>query len=127
MLGGGFLAPMTFNTTERQNACIKNTILAHAKAHKVYDEKYRAQFGGLVGFGAGPQFTRPASESEADSALAEKANTASGIGLTIDPLVFGDYPDSVKDAQEAFTDEEKALIKGERVALERPHWNLYYN
>ncbi|XP_052124439.1 uncharacterized protein LOC113210249 isoform X2 [Frankliniella occidentalis] len=111
-LAGGMLAPSTMTTPEKQNACLKNTILAHAKAHKIYEEKYKAKYKGLVGVGAGPRFYHGATNSEEDITAAENANVNTGIGLTIDPLVFGDYPEAVRDSRKAFTDEEKDLIKG---------------
>ncbi|XP_034245696.1 myrosinase 1-like [Thrips palmi] len=107
-----FVPPFSFDTTERQNACIKNSILAHAKAHKIYEEKYKAKFKGLVGFSSGPIFFRSASDAPEDIAATEAANSNTGIGLTVDPLVFGDYPEGVRTTQKAFTEEEKLLIKG---------------
>ncbi|KAK3910811.1 Beta-glucosidase 11, partial [Frankliniella fusca] len=110
LLAGIVIPPRTINTTAKQNACLKNTILGHAKAHKIYEEKYKAKFHGLVGFGTGPPFSRGATPE--DDALAEYSNINIGIGLSIDPLVFGDYPEAVRATKTPFTDAEKELIKG---------------
>ncbi|KAE8740416.1 hypothetical protein FOCC_FOCC014077, partial [Frankliniella occidentalis] len=99
VLGGSFLAPATLTTTDKQNSCLKNTILAHAKAHKIYQEKYKAKYKGLVGFGAGPQFARAASSAEEDVTTAENSNVNTGLGLSIDPLVYGDYPEAVRNSK----------------------------
>ncbi|XP_052129896.1 myrosinase 1-like [Frankliniella occidentalis] len=47
-----------------------------------------------------------------DIVAAQSANVNTGIGLTIDPLVFGDYPEAVRGFRGSFTEEEKKLIKG---------------
>lgn len=113
-LGEALLYPKTYTTTETQNKCLKNSIIAHAKAHEIYDSKYRHSQQGMVGFGAGPQFFRAANLSSAeDIALAQLTNEAKGIGLTVDAVVFGDFPEAAKkDRNISFTDEEKQLIKG---------------
>ncbi|KAE8739823.1 hypothetical protein FOCC_FOCC014673, partial [Frankliniella occidentalis] len=43
-LGSGLLFPKTFTTPAKQNACLKNTIIAHAKVHKIYEENYKPQY-----------------------------------------------------------------------------------
>ncbi|KAJ1526396.1 hypothetical protein ONE63_009534 [Megalurothrips usitatus] len=113
-LGSGMLYPKTYNTTARQNKCLTNAIVAHAKAHAIYHDKYQSVQKGMVGFGAGPQFARAANASSPeDLAGAEKSNKVSGIALTVDALVFGDFPEEAKKARNiSFTDEEKKLIKG---------------
>ncbi|XP_034240623.1 putative beta-glucosidase 6 isoform X1 [Thrips palmi] len=110
LLADFIIPPKTMNTAEQQNACLKNTIIAHAKAHKIYHEKYKAKFNGLVGYGAGPPFSRGATPE--DDAYAAYSNVNIGIGLSVDPLVFGDYPEAVRASKKPFTDEEKELIKG---------------
>ncbi|XP_052132417.1 alanine and glycine-rich protein-like, partial [Frankliniella occidentalis] len=65
-----------------------------------------------VGFGSGPQFSRPGSDKDEDKTASETSNVNTGIGLTIDALVFGDYPEAVRASKAPFTDEEKELIKG---------------
>lgn len=69
---------------------------------------------GVVGFGAGPIFAEAADPSSPEDIAAAKAtNEVSGIALAVDPLVFGDFSDSVKVARNiSLTDEEKQLVKG---------------
>lgn len=69
---------------------------------------------GWVGFGTGPRFYRAANlTSLEDIALAEQKNEVDGIALSVDPLVFGDFPKSVKVSRNlSFTEEEKQLIRG---------------
>ncbi|KAJ1519787.1 hypothetical protein ONE63_005040 [Megalurothrips usitatus] len=113
-LGSGMLYPKTYTTTDKQNKCLKNTIMAHAKAYDIYHAKYKNVQKGMVGFGAGPEFSRAANlSSSEDIAAADTRNKVSGIALTVDPLVFGDFPKEAKLARNiSFTDEEKELIKG---------------
>lgn len=59
----------------------------------------------------GPTFFRAASDAQEDLDAAETANTAVGIGLSVDPFVFGDYPAGAA-VRPAFTDEQKRLVKG---------------
>ncbi|XP_034249890.1 lactase-phlorizin hydrolase-like [Thrips palmi] len=113
-LGSGILGPAFAVTIEEMNKCLKNMLFSHAKAHKIYETKYKSSQKGMIGFGAGPIFARakdPYSSDDVEAAM--KMNELSGIGLTVDPFVFGDFSERVKASRGiAFTDEEKELVKG---------------
>lgn len=68
----------------------------------------------MVGFGTGPIFARAADPSSPeDIAAANVKNEVSGIALSVDPLVFGDFSDLAKEARNiSLTDEEKQLLTG---------------
>ncbi|XP_052131474.1 uncharacterized protein LOC113208470 [Frankliniella occidentalis] len=102
----GMVPPGTITDNNKRMLCLHNLIIAHAKAHKIYKEKYLKKQQGKVGFGVGPNFSRPNSTADEDVAAAEKANMVQGIGLSIEPLINGDYPEEAKTSgRPTFTDE----------------------
>ncbi|KAK3907331.1 Putative beta-glucosidase 5 [Frankliniella fusca] len=124
----GGLAPMIpkdQQTAQNVYKCIHNEILAHAAAYRLYDSKYRKDQGGRVGMGALTFFARPNSTKWDDILAAERANMFD-IGLIMHPLVFGDYPDVVKetltsagklDYLATFTDAQKKDIAGQYLTV----------
>lgn len=60
----------------------------------------------------GPGFTRPATDSADDVAAADSRNLGHGIGLSIETLFNGDYPEAVRSSRPTFTTEQKELLKG---------------
>lgn len=116
-LAGGmqWVPPMDMNTTERGNLCLHHLILGHAMAHKIYHDKYYTSQKGMVGFGVGPGFSRPATDSAEDVAAADRSNLEHGIGLSIEPLVYGNYPQAVRSDRPAFTSDEKELLSEIRI------------
>ncbi|KAE8751945.1 Myrosinase 1-like [Frankliniella occidentalis] len=72
----GMVPPGTITDNNKRMLCLHNLIIAHAKAHKIYKEKYLKKQQGKVGFGVGPNFSRPNSTADEDVAAAEKANMA---------------------------------------------------
>ncbi|KAK3929370.1 Beta-glucosidase 40, partial [Frankliniella fusca] len=112
--------PKDQQTAQNVYKCIHHEILAHAAAYRLYDKKYRKDQGGRVGMGALTFFARPNSTKWDDILAAERANLFE-MGLILHPLVFGDYPDVVKetltragkqDYLPTFTDAQKKDIAG---------------
>lgn len=54
--------------------CIKNLLLAHAKAYHIYNEEFRPKYGGIVFISIDAMWYEPASESETDIAAASDAH-----------------------------------------------------
>ncbi|KAK3917373.1 Beta-glucosidase 6 [Frankliniella fusca] len=123
MVYNGALAPdlpKAQKTSQNVYKCIHNEILAHAAAYRLYERKYRKDQGGRVGIGALTFFARPNSTKWDDILAAERANYFE-MGLIINPIVFGEYPDVVRetlaragklDHLPTFTDAQKREIKG---------------
>ncbi|XP_030752211.1 myrosinase 1-like [Sitophilus oryzae] len=105
--------------------CAHNLLRAHAKAYRVYDEKFRATQNGKVSMVIDEPWHEPSSNSTQDQEAAERQNLFN-YGWFADPIVFGDYPDVMKQRiaersqlqnlsqsrLPSFTDEEKAELKG---------------
>ncbi|PON72197.1 Glycoside hydrolase [Trema orientale] len=92
-----------------------NFILAHAAAAKLYKENYQAEQGGQIGIVVVGEFMEPLTDTEDDKAAAERYLDFL-FGWHLEPLIFGDYPKSMREIVQVrlptFTEEEKKLIKG---------------
>ncbi|XP_048330155.2 beta-glucosidase 24 [Ziziphus jujuba] len=92
-----------------------NILLAHAEAVQIYREKFQKQQGGQIGITNVGQFVEPYSDSPDDIAAAERVLDFT-LGWYVEPLVYGDYPksmrDLVKERLPTFTEEQKNLVKG---------------
>ncbi|CAB4280563.1 unnamed protein product [Prunus armeniaca] len=92
-----------------------NLILAHATVAKLYREKYQAKQKGEVGIVLVTPYYVPYSKSQEDQDAANRLFDFY-FGWFMDPLVFGEYPKSmrelVKERLPKFTEEEKVMVKG---------------
>ncbi|KAF7833956.1 beta-glucosidase 24-like [Senna tora] len=92
-----------------------NFLLAHAAAVKLYRDKFQEKQGGEIGLSLVGIYSKAYSESQEDKAAAKRAMDF-GVGWFMEPLVFGDYPKSMKDLVKGrlpcFTQQEKILMKG---------------
>ncbi|KAJ1531384.1 hypothetical protein ONE63_000065 [Megalurothrips usitatus] len=105
--------------------CVHNTILGHAMAYRLYEKHYRATQGGHIGGAALALWSRPNSTAWVDVEAAQRANEFS-LGAMYHPLVYGEYPPSVRARVDyyskleglsesrlpQFTAEEKHIVKG---------------
>ncbi|KAM3222672.1 beta-glucosidase 18 [Capsicum annuum] len=93
---------------------VHNSILAHAKAVKIYREHFQVEQGGMIGMVASAYMYKPITNDEVDKKAAIRALTFR-VAWLLDPLVHGDYPIEMqhylgKDLPR-FSFEEKLLIK----------------
>ncbi|XP_073981967.1 myrosinase 1-like [Rhodnius prolixus] len=104
-----------------------NLLLAHAKAYRLYEKKFKAQQNGKVSISLNSLFFFPVTESTEDKEAAEIAMLFS-LGWFADPIFSetGDYPTVMRQKIDAnskqegwpvsrlpvFTEEEISLIKG---------------
>ncbi|KAM3713356.1 hypothetical protein ACJW31_01G249000 [Castanea mollissima] len=92
-----------------------NILLSHAAAAKLYKEKYQQIQGGEVGISIVTQWFEPHGDTRHDRDAAERAFDFL-VGWFMEPLVFGDYPFTMKalvrDGLPEFTEAEKDLVKG---------------
>ncbi|KAK3908003.1 Cyanidin 3-O-glucoside 7-O-glucosyltransferase (acyl-glucose) [Frankliniella fusca] len=94
--------------------CMHNAILAHMKAYNLYKTNHFSTQKGQVGFTTLLVHAKPNTTSVEDVYAAEIFNQIHA-GKILHPVVFGDYPDSVKKVvpnHPSFTDEEKKALKG---------------
>ncbi|PIA42746.1 hypothetical protein AQUCO_02000298v1 [Aquilegia coerulea] len=92
-----------------------NLLLAHTHAVKIYRTKYQEKQKGSIGISLHSDWYMPYSTSQMDVDATQRVLDNS-LGLYIDPIVFGDYPLSVKqlvrDRLPVFTEQESKDIKG---------------
>jgi beta-galactosidase len=92
-----------------------NLLLAHARAVKRYRDEFQPKQKGQIGITLNTDWFEPMSSLDADKKAAQRAMDFH-CGWFADPVFKGDYPESMKkncgERLPAFSDEEKALLKG---------------
>ncbi|KFK40508.1 hypothetical protein AALP_AA2G005000 [Arabis alpina] len=92
-----------------------NLLLAHASASRLYKQKYKDTQGGSVGFSLFGLGFIPSTNSNDDEIAVQRARDFY-LGWMLKPLIFGDYPDTMKQTVGSrlpvFTKEESELVKG---------------
>ncbi|KAJ0961709.1 hypothetical protein J5N97_000028 [Dioscorea zingiberensis] len=90
-------------------------LLAHAAAVKTYKLKYQGHQKGKIGISIVSTWFVPYSKSKSDDDTAKRALDFM-YGWFMDPLVFGDYPHSMRayvgDRLPKFTKEQSKIVKG---------------
>ncbi|KAI5062942.1 hypothetical protein GOP47_0021489 [Adiantum capillus-veneris] len=74
-----------------------NALLAHAAAVEVYNTKFRAQQGGKIGLALDAEWGEPLTSSQEDKEAAQR-HLEFQLGWFLDPIYFGDYPESMRNA-----------------------------
>jgi beta-glucosidase len=112
--GQGVFAPGHVSNSEPY-AVGHNLLLAHAKAVKVYRDKFKPTQAGQIGVANKCDWREPLSDSEQDKAAAQRA-LEFFLGWFADPIYLGDYPKSMRDAVgdrlPVITPEQRELIHG---------------
>ncbi|XVF04938.1 hypothetical protein REPUB_Repub05bG0127700 [Reevesia pubescens] len=129
VLGGydlGFLPPqrcsasLPFNCSKGNSStepyiAAHNMLLAHAAVAKLYKEKYQDKQHGLIGLNLFAYWYVPLTNSTKDIIAAQRAKDFY-IGWFINPLLYGDYPRSMRETagsrMPAFTNSESEQVKG---------------
>ncbi|RLN28499.1 beta-glucosidase 22-like [Panicum miliaceum] len=117
------------NSTVEPYVAVHNSILAHASAVKLYRDKYKATQQGVVGMNVYTYWCYRFSPSPADTAAAQRTLDFM-IGWTLDPLVYGDYPKTMKEKVGSrlplFTEEQSAMICGATDFISVNHYTSVY-
>ncbi|KAH7439491.1 hypothetical protein KP509_04G064400 [Ceratopteris richardii] len=74
-----------------------NVLLAHASAVALYKAKYQAPQHGLIGITLDSRWYEPLNEASVDDKEASRRALDFHLGWFLGPLVFGDYPTSMKN------------------------------
>ncbi|PIA61391.1 hypothetical protein AQUCO_00300732v1 [Aquilegia coerulea] len=92
-----------------------NSLLAHASAVRLYQNKYQAKQKGFIGLTIFTYWLIPFSNSVKDAKATQRAYDLF-MGWFINPLVFGDYPKTLKKHAGSkiptFTPQQSELVKG---------------
>ncbi|XP_060967934.1 beta-glucosidase 24-like [Cannabis sativa] len=93
-----------------------NLILAHARAAKLYKKKYQALQGGQIGITLVGEFIESLNPECLEDKAAAERYVDFLLGWFVEPLVFGEYPLTMRTIVEerlpTFTSKDKNLVKG---------------
>ncbi|XP_024009497.1 beta-glucosidase 3 [Eutrema salsugineum] len=93
---------------------LHNMLLAHASVARLYKQKYKEKQNGSVGITCFAHWMVPFTSSEEDNIATQRAKDFS-LGWVMHPLVFGDYPEAMKNIVgkrlPSFSKEESDLVK----------------
>lgn len=94
-----------------------NAIIAHALAVRTYREKYQKAQGGKIGMTITSAFALPYNVSSIEDWQSVEVALNFQYGWFADPLVFGRYPQEMRDRIDGgrlpeFNDTTKELVKG---------------
>ncbi|CAM8876622.1 unnamed protein product [Rhodiola kirilowii] len=106
-----------------------NVILSHAAVVDIYRRKYKAKQQGSVGVSFDVMWYEPATNSTKDIEATQRALDFQ-LGWFLDPLMFGDYPKTMRDRVggrlPTFSSAEAALLKGSLDFVGINHYTTYY-
>uniref|UniRef100_A0A0D9WFQ0 Uncharacterized protein n=1 Tax=Leersia perrieri TaxID=77586 RepID=A0A0D9WFQ0_9ORYZ len=85
------------NSTVEPYLFIHHVLLAHASAVRLYREKYQVAQKGIIGINMYSMWFYPFTDS-ADDIGANERTKQFILGWILHPLVFGDYPETIKKA-----------------------------
>ncbi|CAG9832194.1 unnamed protein product [Diabrotica balteata] len=94
--GTGVFPPNVNSNGVGEYICVKNILLAHARAYHIYDKEFREKQQGKVTIILDSLFYEPGSDSEEDKAAVERG-LQFDIGIYANPIYNGDWPQLVKD------------------------------
>ncbi|GAB2269051.1 hypothetical protein Dimus_003981 [Dionaea muscipula] len=103
--------------------------LAHAEAVHIYRTKFQHYQQGLIGFTIASDWVLPLDHTYANKKAAERALDWS-IGWIVDPIVFGDYPKSMRaivgSRLPKFTRQQSELLKGSYDFIGLQHYSTMF-
>ncbi|CAH8305340.1 unnamed protein product [Eruca vesicaria subsp. sativa] len=103
------------NSSTEPYTAVHNMLLAHASATNLYKKHYQHKQQGSVGISIYTYGATPLTNSTEDKQATARLNDFF-IGWVLHPLVFGDYPETMKtnvgSRLPAFTEDESEQVKG---------------
>ncbi|XP_030496087.2 beta-glucosidase 12 [Cannabis sativa] len=103
------------NSATEPYIVVHHTILAHAIAVNLYKHKYQVSQNGVIGITVMSHWMIPKYETT-DSRLATLRALDFSIGWILDPIMMGDYPESMRSLVGSrlpkFSKEESTIVKG---------------
>ncbi|XP_028785597.1 beta-glucosidase 40 isoform X1 [Neltuma alba] len=106
-----------------------NVLRAHATVADIYRKKYKSVQGGSLGIAFDVIWYVPATNSKEDIEATQRAQDFQ-LGWFLDPLMFGDYPSSMRSRVGSrlpkFTQSEAALLKGSLDFVGINHYTTFY-
>ncbi|KAL5553666.1 hypothetical protein UlMin_041067 [Ulmus minor] len=106
-----------------------NVLLSHAAAANIYRTKYKPEQKGSVGIAFDVIWFEPYSNSTEDMEATQRAQEFQ-LGWFLDPLMFGDYPSSMRERVGSrlptFSRSEASLLKGSLDFVGINHYTTFY-
>ncbi|KAK6251918.1 hypothetical protein QUC31_013638 [Theobroma cacao] len=106
-----------------------NVLLSHATVADIYRKNYKDKQNGSVGISLDVKWYEPETNATENIEAAERAQDFQ-LGWFLDPLIFGDYPSSMRSTVGSrlpnFTKSESALLKGSFDFIGINHYTTYY-
>ncbi|KAH7676632.1 Beta-glucosidase protein [Dioscorea alata] len=103
------------NSSTEPYIAVHNALLAHASIFHLYKTKYQAIQHGWIGLNVYTAWYTPCSDSKADIQATKRVRDFE-LGWIVDPLVFGDYPKTMKkivgSRLPVFTKSQSEYLKG---------------
>ncbi|KAK3199106.1 hypothetical protein Dsin_022521 [Dipteronia sinensis] len=108
---------------------LHNMLLSHAKAVKLYRQTFQEKQGGCIGIVSHSFMYEPLRDEESDREAVRRI-MAFKVGWMLDPLVYGDYPQEMRQCLgnnlPSFTEEETECIKGSIDFIGVNHYGTLY-
>ncbi|PON79659.1 Glycoside hydrolase [Parasponia andersonii] len=106
-----------------------NVLLSHATVADIYRKKYKPQQKGSIGLSLDVIWFEPASNSTGDVEATKRAQDFQ-LGWFLDPLIFGDYPRTMRERVgnrlPTFSNFEASLVKGSLDFVGINHYTTFY-
>ncbi|KAL5055240.1 hypothetical protein RYX36_035922 [Vicia faba] len=106
-----------------------NVLLTHATVADIYKKKYKNIQGGSLGVAFDVIWYEPESNTKEDIEAAQRAQDFQ-LGWFLDPLMFGDYPSSMRsrvgNRLPKFSPSDAALVKGSIDFIGINHYTTFY-
>ncbi|KAF5449537.1 hypothetical protein F2P56_029970 [Juglans regia] len=106
-----------------------NVLLSHANAAQIYRRKYKSKQHGSVGISFDVQWYEPATNSTEDIEATQRAQDFQ-LGWFIEPLIFGNYPSSMRNRVGSrlpeFSKSDVSLLKGSLDFVGINYYTTYY-
>ncbi len=97
--------------TEDRKTVARHLLLAHAKAWRIYDERFRRKQGGAVSLALHADWVEPANPFLESHKSAQQQFLDFEVGRFLDPLI-GEGNEGRGSAPIGFSDDEMAELKG---------------
>ncbi|KAL9271971.1 Beta-glucosidase 6-like protein [Drosera capensis] len=106
-----------------------NMLLSHATVVNIYRTKYQHIQGGSIGIALDVMWYEPLTNTTKDIEATQRAQDFQ-LGWFLDPMIFGDYPSSMKtrvgDRLPRFSAEETTSLKGSLDFVGINHYTTWY-
>ncbi|XP_061368012.1 beta-glucosidase 40-like [Gastrolobium bilobum] len=106
-----------------------NVLRSHAAVADIYRKKYKNTQGGSLGIAFDVIWFEPETNTQKDIEAAQRAQDFQ-LGWFLDPLMFGDYPSSMRSRVGSrlpkFSQSEAALVKGSLDFVGINHYTTFY-